>query len=360
MSRVIRLQDQVEEYLAQEASLVPLVPGGKTPLLAALPLVHGRPSWQPFQTTAATPEDVGLWFADYPGLNIGLVTGYHGFYVVDIDGPVIPASLADYHTTTVHTGRPGGGWHLYFKGSEGVSSAKIAIDGTSCEFKGVGSYVVAPVSVHASGTVYTFTRDLSAIQPLPGVLMDRLTLKDGDIPKGRGPDFRGRACLEQTWDRPLVVGERDKGLYALYQGLQTARHSESYARYWTERKNAKLAVPLTDQELKQIIKRGPEAKRPGHTYGVGCPWIKANLPWVDCRGCPYANKEALRMINAYELEQVQQGMSPAVLSVYIALVRQESRTGIRALSLSELEKQTGLSRHTVIAALQTLRSEGLA
>ena len=65
------------------------------------------------------------------------------------------------------------------------------------------------------------------------------------------------------------------------------------------------------------------------------------------------------MVNAYELEQVQQGMSSAVFSVYVAMVRQESNTGIRYLSLSELEGQTGLSRKTVQAAVQALRKAGL-
>jgi DNA-binding MarR family transcriptional regulator len=68
------------------------------------------------------------------------------------------------------------------------------------------------------------------------------------------------------------------------------------------------------------------------------------------------------MVNGYEFEKALQDkdVSGAVFKVYVALVRQESNTGIRALSLSELQEQTGLSRHTVIAALQTLKGKGLA
>jgi len=355
------------EFLDRGLSPLPLVPYGKAPLTEALPLVHGRPSWAPLQTCASTAEDVGLWFAYNPDLNIGLVTGYPGplcLYVVDIDGPVIPESLAACNTTTVQTGRPGGGWHLYFKSSERLQSARVVIDGTSCEFKGVGSYVVAPVSVHASRTAYTFIEEqgLSAIKDVPGVLMKQLETEYlSGVPHGQGPDCRGRACLEQIWNRSIAEGERDNGLLGLYQGLITARHSEAYAKAWTERKNAMLAVPLTDRELLKITMRGPEAKRPGHTYGIGCPWVRRNLPWVDCRGCRYANREALHMVNAYELDQALQDkdVTGAVFKVYVALVRQESNTGIRALSLSELHEQTGLSRHTVIEALRTLRDKGL-
>lgn len=368
MSRVIRLQDQVTEYVDRGLSILPLVPGGKVPLNEALPLVHGKPSWKPYQTKAPTADDVLSWFADYgpdmggTGLNIGLVTGFNEVYAVDIDGPVIPASLAACHTTTVQTGRPGGGWHLYFTGPEALPSAKVVIDGTSCEFKGVGSYVVAPVSVHASGTAYTFIQGLSAIQPLPGVLMKQLeTAYNSGVPHGQGPDCRGRSCLEQIWNGILQEGERDNGLFALYQGLITARHLEAYARAWTERKNAMLAVPLTDQELKRLVMHGPEAKRPGHTYGVGCPWVKRNLPFVVCDGCHYLNQGVRHMVNGYELIQALQdkGLSGATFKVYVALVRQESNTGIRALSLSELQEQTGLSRPAVIAALQKLKGKGL-
>lgn len=370
MSRILTPQDQTTQYVDLGLSTMPLVPHGKTPLFEALPLVHGRPSWTPYQTKAATTEDVGLWYADYgpdmggTGLNIGLVTGYPGalcLYVVDVDSSVQPPSLAACRTATVQTGRPGGGWHFYFKGPQGLPSGRYTIDGTSCEFKGVGSYVVAPVSVHASGTAYAFIeeRGLSAIKDLPGVLMKQLeTQFMSGVPHGQGPDCRGRACLEQIWNRSIAEGERDLALYALYQGLQTARHNEGYARQWTERKNAIVAAPLTARELSKIM-HGPESKRPGHAYGVGCRWTKANLQWVDCKGCRYANREALHMVNAYELEQVQQSMSSAVFSVYVALVRAESNTGIRYLSLSELQEQTGKGRQAVIAAVKTLRAAGL-
>ena len=68
------------------------------------------------------------------------------------------------------------------------------------------------------------------------------------------------------------------------------------------------------------------------------------------------------MVNAYELDQALQdkNVTGAAIKVYFALIRQESNTGIRALSLSELQEQTGLSRHTVIAALQTLKGKRYA
>jgi hypothetical protein len=363
--------------------MVPLDPITKDPLWRVLPRVYGMPSWTPYQTHAPTTEDVLSWFAEYSpdmggkGLNIGLVTGYEFagsscLYVVDVDRPDVPPTLAACNTTTVRTGRPGGGWHFYFTGPPGFHKQDVTIDGTTCEFKGVGAYAVAPVSVHASGTPYLFMegQGLSAIQPLPGVLMDQLKAQFlSDIPKGRGPNFKGRACLRQIWERTLKgpsgadPGERELTLYGFYQLMITAGHREDYAQVWTEKKNANCVPPMTERELKQhVTSRGSEAKRPGKTYGVGCPWVKRNLSWVSCDGCHYLNEGVRGLVNGYEFEKALQDkdVSGAVFKVYVALVRQESNTGTRALSLSELQEQTGLSRHTVIAALQTLKGKGLA
>ena len=81
MSRLLTLQDQVTEYVDRGLSILPLVPRRKVPLNEVLPLVRGKRSWQPYETTAASAGDVLSWFADYgsdmggTGLNIGIVTG---------------------------------------------------------------------------------------------------------------------------------------------------------------------------------------------------------------------------------------------------------------------------------------------
>jgi hypothetical protein len=372
MSRLLTLQDQVTEYVDRGLSILPLVPRGKVPLNEVLPLVHGTPSWTPYKTTAASAGDVLSWFADYgsdmggTGLNIGIVTGYPGpicLYAVDVDRPDIPSTLAACNTTTVHTGRPGGGWHFYFTGPSGFPKQNVTIDGTTCEFKGIGSYVVAPVSVHESGTAYTFVeeRELSAIQDMPGVLMQQLEAHSKiDLPRQTGPECRGRACLEQIWSRPLQEGERELSLYGLYQGLMTARHSEDYARQWVERKNAMLAVPMTDRELRQQVLRGPEAKRPGHKYGVGCPWMRRNLPSIVCDECKYRDKEASRLVNGRELDRAfdDKNMSPSAFNIYFALVKAELNTGVKGLSLTETAKRTGLAKSTVQEAFKVLRAKG--
>lgn len=178
-----------------------------------------------------------------------------------------------------------------------------------------------------------------------------------DIPRGRGPDCRGRACLEQIWNRFIAEGERDLALYALYQGLQTARQSEGYARQWVERKNAILLAPLTARELSQIM-HGPEAKRPGHTYEVGCPWVQRNLPWVICSGCHYLNEGVRCLVDGYKAIQAVQDVNGAAFKVYFVLLRAKQETGTMGLSLTEAVQRTGLSKSTVQAAFKELHDKG--
>lgn len=107
-------------------------------------------------------QTVDDWLAD--GFNLGCATG-HGFVVVDIDGPSIPPEFPA--TLTVRTGRPGGGWHLYYATGEGVvvrnSAGKL---GKKIDVRGQGGQVVIPPSRHASGERYSWFADRE-MAPLP-------------------------------------------------------------------------------------------------------------------------------------------------------------------------------------------------
>ncbi len=98
-----------------------------------------------------------------PEYGIGVVTGSSsGFWVLDIDGDVGRASLAELvkkygalpRTLACRTG--GGGMHLYFTmPPQGVIKSRVAIM-PGIDIRGDGGYVVAPPSVHPSGKVYAW------------------------------------------------------------------------------------------------------------------------------------------------------------------------------------------------------------
>jgi hypothetical protein len=131
------------------------------------------------------------WWARVPQANIGLATG-HTFDVLDLDGPQAVAALrrfADQHGIAlpaggpvVRTGRPEGGWH-YYLAPAGLGRRRGLLD--QVEYQGLGGYVVAPPSRHATGNPYRWARDLDHPLPqLPGPLRELVERQRASRPAG--------------------------------------------------------------------------------------------------------------------------------------------------------------------------------
>jgi hypothetical protein len=114
------------------------------------------------------------WWARVPQANIGLACG-HRFDVLDLDGPAGVAALQRFAREhgfalptggpVVRTGRPEQGWH-YYLAPAGLGRRRGLLE--QVEYQGLGGYVVAPPSRHATGRTYRWVRDLD--HPLSEVL----------------------------------------------------------------------------------------------------------------------------------------------------------------------------------------------
>jgi hypothetical protein len=145
------LYERAIGYAARGWSVIPLRPRDKRPLLA----------WAAFQHLRASEEQIAAWYQQSPKANVGIVTGgISGLLVLDVDpkhgGDESLAVLQRQHGAlpdgpVVITG--GGGRHLYFAhpGMEVPNRASIM---PGLDLRGDGGYVVAPPSVHPSGTPY--------------------------------------------------------------------------------------------------------------------------------------------------------------------------------------------------------------
>lgn len=141
-------------------SVIPVGPD-KRPLLT---------QWKPYQTTAATPEQIEGWWIRWPEANVGLVTGkVSGVTVVDIDSYKEGApKITDFPPTfTVSTGNKG--IQLYYQYQEGLTiSANAYPQYPHLDMRSDGGFVVAPPSVtnyekdgKTAGGIY------NVINPLP-------------------------------------------------------------------------------------------------------------------------------------------------------------------------------------------------
>ncbi len=88
-------------------------------------------------------------------------------------------------------------------------------------------------------------------------------------------------CIRQILKRDLKEGERDNGLFILYNLLLQNKNSIEYSRKVVERKNSSLANPLNGKDLKKIYRR---------SYHYGCSGIRKKIPYVRCENCTYRFK----------------------------------------------------------------------
>jgi hypothetical protein len=123
-------------------------------------------------------EQIQWWWRRFPKANIGLATG-HRFDVLDVDGHIGERAIARLSAAhpfgppgpVVRTGR--GGWHVYLAPT-GLGNPKPR-DLEQVDWRGLGGYVLAPPSRHASGKRYYWVRDLDTpIPQVPAALRERL------------------------------------------------------------------------------------------------------------------------------------------------------------------------------------------
>ena len=127
-------------------------------------------SWKKFQTQLPTEQDVIDWFNRWPDANIGIVTGKISEIVVfDLDSDHAVQYANDEggfpDTPRVKTGK---GYHCYMKYPGFVVRNDVRKE-LDIDIRADGGYVVAPPSMHGSGSNYEW-EDCSSIfdiEPAP-------------------------------------------------------------------------------------------------------------------------------------------------------------------------------------------------
>jgi len=267
----------IDEYLKNGYSLIP-IDGEKKPHIY----------WKRYQYRRAAAKEIFSWYHQFCTYNIGIVTGHISkLAVIDVDDlsllPELKERLPEINETTrVKTNR---GYHYYFQLNGEQAKSTSALFDKRLELKSNGSYIVAPPSIIENHR-YTYEIPLNEILPIP----EKLAVNNNHgnkfpnknilfkIPKYHGHKMD---CIRQILKRDLKEGERDNGLFILYNLLLQNHNTKEYAREIVARKNQSLSTPLTDKELKKIYRRA---------YHYGCSGIRKKLPYVRCENCSYRFK----------------------------------------------------------------------
>lgn len=330
----------VEQYQKRGFSIIP-IKEDKTPYI----------KWMEYQKRKPEIEEIyGMCF-ECPDMNIGVVTGIVSNLVVfDYDYKVSFAQVPSFfkNTTISETKR---GFHFWFMSLQNICSQRLS-DGT--ELKGNGAYILAPPSIVKIQGVpykYSFLNGLDSLQILPDDYMkrslnERRINKPTEVVKYKFEDGNFK-CIKKILNRKLVEGERDQNLFIL-NNLLIKKNTPEYSEKIVRKKNSSLECPLSEQELKNIFHK--------EYAQLGCAYIRANLPYIDCTGCKYLKREVKGLRDwMYISKNVEFSADFRVFSALIRKGYAEDSNIINTISRTRLASELGLSRKTVIEAIKKIK-----
>ena len=330
----------IAEYVQRGLSIIPLNDEKK-------PLID---SWKQYQTRQPKPKKILKWLLDFPNFNVGIITGFGGFYSLDFDSLEAFKNFPDEYKNTALT-QTRRGMHLNFYSGKKYAGKILKINGFKVEFKGLGQYVVEPPAI-IDGFEYKIINPLSQIKTLPSFVTDLLEKEEEKEKKKTSTnesqaqinwEYKGtQACIRQILDRELVVGERDESLFILYN-LLAKSNDEKYAQHIVRKKNDLLKQPLPEKEILNIFNEKL------YTF-MGCDFVKRNLPWIKCEGCRW-QREAIESVDFYKV-LFSKKLKERDKQVYYKLVIE------KADNKEAIARELGVGRREIYRSIERLKKEG--
>lgn len=230
-------------------SVFPLQQRGKRPLTR-----HG------VNDATKDPGTIRQWWSRWPCANVGLAVPA-GLIVLDLDSDEALQRIRaeDLTLPTTVSATTGRGRHLWYSTGRATVSNRVEL------FQGVdvrakGGYVVAPPSIHPSGTEYRWVVPLkpSAISEGPEWLLQRISERTAKA--GSSSD-----AWHQKIATPVLEGRRNQTLAEvaglLFRKLPATEAAE-LAYCWAQ---VRMDPPLPDREIQRTLDSiaGREYRRRG-------------------------------------------------------------------------------------------------
>lgn len=231
---------------------------------------HPPINWRDYTKERMTPWSI----ASYAGknYNVGIVTGQiSGVMVLDIDGE-LPDDFPDIPKTW--QAKTAKGMHVYFKYEDGMRN-RAKIKGHNIDFRAEGGYVVAPPSLHATGTYYEWINepletDLAA---MPEAIKEYMKKEEpAPVKNISAPTYRLQgsynAYIEAAFQKELEIlqntgegGRNDQLNKSAFALSQFFAHGLSETQLINELTSIAHSIGLKGKEVELTIKSGLKSGR---------------------------------------------------------------------------------------------------
>jgi putative DNA primase/helicase len=223
------------DYAARGWRAFPCRPRDKKPLGTLVP--HGC-------RDATTDEaTIRRWWKHTPQANVGIACG-DGVLVLDVDGAQGRASLRGLALPLTPTAETGGGLQYFFATPPGPVKNAVGLR-PGLDVRTAGGYVVAPPSVHPSGTLYRWAEGRSPeeadLAPCPAWLTEALV-------------ERGGQRMAPPLPEVIREGQRNAALFSVAGSMRRRGADEKTILAALREMNAsRCKPPLPEKELRRIV-----------------------------------------------------------------------------------------------------------
>jgi hypothetical protein len=168
-------------------------------------------AWAEYQERLPTKKEIKRWWSRWPDAGIAIITGrVSGIVVIDFDikRGADPDELLEEYPTQLLVRTGGGGLHAYYRYPEGDVEVGNSVGEDGIDVRADGGLVVAPPSVHESGSIYQWLTDDEGVKP-------------GEPPL---------AFLEERSSTTALVEFEEHWLVDVLAGVEEGRRNDSCAR----------------------------------------------------------------------------------------------------------------------------------
>jgi len=231
--QIITILEWARKYRDKGFSVIPIKPKDKAPAI----------KWAQYQNRLATDKELELWFGNDSENNIGIITGKtSGIAVIDLDSQEAIQYAKDNNFCNTPIVKTGKGLHCYYQFKEGIRNFQKRKGLPNIDLRGEGGYVVAPPSIHSSGTKYRWV-DGKGLMDIPlGEFPDLILAKEQQDKEPLRELYNGSMEGSRNTDLTRLVGSWVSNGLAFAECLENALMV-----------NMKMNPPMDESEIVLII-----------------------------------------------------------------------------------------------------------